>query len=196
MTDNTALDEVSRGVPEEQVSSAKQDAERRAATMDKVIVRMKECTERLVLINTAVGAVLTDMIAKDALGAGVDYLTAFDDQVKALEDAHKALAGRVSYAKEVTMPERMDAEECSTFNTESNRITRTSRVFASILGPMQEAAFAWLRKNNYDALIKETVNSSSLSAAAKELITLGKELPEDMFATHVKDGVSITRKKK
>jgi hypothetical protein len=94
------------------------------------------------------------------------------------------------------MPARLDAEECKTFNTDDSRVTRTAKVYASIPGDKREAAYQWLRDNGYEGLIQETVNSSSLSGAAKEMMANGNELPEDLFSVHTKDGISITRKRK
>jgi len=48
---------------------------------------------------------------------------------------------------------------------------------------------------DYGSLISETVNASSLSSLAKELLEVGKELPDHLFNVHTKDGVSITKGK-
>ena len=204
---NTALDEVSRMVPD---SATLTDADKQAARvslMGKVCSRTTEATERLLLISRAVVGVdadgnklpaggLPELIADNPLGQAVDIIAQFDAVVGALEKATAELKSRLAYAKEVAMPTRMDDEECKTFNTDDFRVTRTARLFASIPGDKQEAAYAWLRENGYEALIKETVNSSALSGAAKELMEKGEELPEDLFSTHTKDNISITRKKK
>lgn len=200
MTGNTAVDEVSRMVPDSATMTDEDKRAVRKSTMDKVCERLREATERLTLIDRAVIGVsaaggLPELIAEHSLGEAVDTLTAFDDEVTALAAAALQLAQRVAYAKEVSMPTRMDEEEIKTFNTDKNRITRTARVYASIIGE-QEDAFAWLRDNGYGPLIKETCNASSLSGAAKEMMEQGIELPEDLFRSHTKDSVSITRKKK
>ena len=77
-----------------------------------------------------------------------------------------------------------------------DRVTRTIRLFASIVSGMSEKAIAYCKsKENLAPLVKETINASSLSSAAKELMENGHELPEDLFNVHFKDGISITRAK-
>lgn len=196
MNKNTPLDDVSRDVSETAGQKPGDDAAKRVATMEKVETRLREVIERLNLIDQAVGITASPLISEHPLGEVVDITTGFADVVGELEEAVKKLSGRVSYIKEVSIPARMDADMVKTFNTDKNRITRTIRMFASIMPDMQERAFKWLRDNNLGSIIKETVNSSSLSAAAKEQMENGVELPEDIFRTHMKDGVSITKLKK
>lgn len=206
MTKNTAMADMSRQVPDEHTLTEDDKAAIRVATMDKVNLRIKEVTERLQLISRAVigqdangnklpAGGLPELIAANSLGQAVDALAAFDGKIRDLEEAVSEIKQRLAYAKEVSMPARMDDEECKTFNTEDFRVTRTARFFASIAGD-QDAAYAWLRENGYDALIKETVNSSALSGAAKEMLEQGLELPDDLFKTTSKDGISITKKRK
>lgn len=168
----------------------------RASTMGKVNDRLSEVTMRLVQIDKVVGQTLPEAIGANPLGQAVDLMASFDAQIRDLDAAFSEIKQRLAYAKEVSMPKRMDDEECKTFNTEDFRVTRTAKLFASIPSDNQEAAYQWLRDNGYEALIKETVNASSLSGAAKEMMENGNELPEDLFKCHVKDSVSITKKKK
>jgi hypothetical protein len=194
MEKSTAQDGVSRD-PLEAGTKEGDEVSRQAATVAKAVVRLNDITEYLSLIDRAVASVLPEVIANHPLGDAVDNVSDLDGAITAAEKALSELKGRISYSKEVSMPARMDAEKAKTFNTEKYRVTRTARVFASILSDQISAAYDWLRRNQYDALIKETVNSSSLSAAAKELMEAGRELPEDMFRVHMKDGISITKKK-
>ena len=192
MEQNTETDAGSSTIPGEKATD---QFDRRDATMEKALTRIEEIVSYLSKIDNAVASVLPDIITHHPLGDAVDAVSDLDVVVTALEKAVSGVKGRVSYAKEVSMPVRMDADKVKTFNTDRYRVTRTARVFASILSDKVQSAYEWLRKHQYDALIKETVNSSSLSAAAKELMESGRELPEDLFRVHLKDGVSITKKK-
>lgn len=137
---------------------------------------------------------IPDIALKAPMGKAIDVAAMLAKTVDNFEDSIKAFKAEIAKMKEVHLPERFDNEEVSTFNTETFRVTRTMRTFASISGD-QEEAFDWLRSNDYAGLIKETVNSSSLSAAAKELMENGRELPDDIFSVYNKNGVSITIKK-
>lgn len=193
MTDNTTTDTATRPPSD---PTDKDAMAFRSATVDKVVERTREVNERLDKITAALGSVLPELIAAHPLGEAVDKLSDLKTVIEKLDEMNTALAAKLSYAREVSMPARMDAEEIKTFNTEDNRITRTSRIFASIIASEIERAKEWLRKAELGSLIKETINSSSLSAAAKEQMENGKELPDDIFTVHVKDSVSITKKAK
>lgn len=198
--------------------------DRRTATIAKATTRTHEIVGYLGLIEKAVAGCLPEFVALHPMGQAIDDFAKLEDEVEALEKATAALKGRIAYAREVSFPARMDAEESKTFTAESgNRMTRTARVFASMIndaGVIPDGGvidglnshpelnglvaadlvgcpigFAWLRVNGLGSLIKPTVNSSSLSGAVKEAMENGREFPEDLFRIHTKDGVSITRKK-
>lgn len=173
----------------------------RLAAVEKATGRLIEMAEYISRIDAVVSKTLPDFITAHPIGQVLDVFVQFEDAVGEVEKQYKAIAARVSYAREVSLPARLDADETSNFTSKDtgNRMTRTARVLASIIsdptGEILKRAYKWLRDNELGPLIKETVNSSSLSAAAKELMENGKELPDDLFKLHTKDGVSITRKK-
>lgn len=168
--------------------------EQQQETVDKSVAAIDRTTKLLDNVAATLGRTLPEYISGQPLGVAVDGVATLDKSVAALEKALSDIKARMSFAKEVSMPQRMDAEAVKTFNTENFRVTRTARVFASINADNLDAAYQWLRDNEYSSLIKETVNSSSLSAAAKELMKDGEELPEELFKVHMKDGISITKK--
>lgn len=196
MTDNTENAEVSSTAPAQNEESA----EAKAARVDlikKAVVRLDEVSDRIAMITRAMTGNIPELIKNHSLGEVMETFLIFEDAVDRISTEAVALAKIVSYAREVSLPERLDDDEIKTFTADSgDRMSRTSRIYASIITGKKDEAFDWLRKNDYEALIQETVNSSSLSAAAKELIESGKELPDDIFNSHYKNGVSITRKKK
>lgn len=68
------------------------------------------------------------------------------------------------------------------------------RFSCSIREGMQDDAFSWLKSNGHGGLIKETVNSNTLSAFAKNLIEdEGKELPDNIFKTSSSPYTSIRK---
>ncbi len=191
-----AAEKAEKSEAKEEAAQNNDDRQKRKATIEKATFRTTELAGYVAIIEKAVGQYLPQMIAKNPFGEVIDTLVPFEDAVEELDTRLKTLKAHVSMAREVLLPERMDADESKTVTTETgHRVTRTGRIFASIITSKMEQAYAWLRNNELGPLIKETVNSSSLSAAAKELIENGKELPEDLFRTHTKDGVSITKKK-
>jgi hypothetical protein len=167
----------------------------RTSTLGKAVARIDEIAGRADLIHNALRSTLPDFIAFHPLGEVVDRYKEYVDAVERLDKAVGTLLALSSLAREVMLPERMDNDQSKTFSSDLNRITRTSRIFAGIRAGKQEDAFKWLRDNDFGSLIKETVNSSSLSSAAKELAERGFDMPEDIFNVHYKNGVSITAKR-
>lgn len=169
--------------------------------VDKVSDELSDIVKHFGLIggqltNAAnyIGANSAQFVKQAPLGKTVDTVSTVSKAFDALEADIKKVREQIAKIKEVYIPEKFDDEEISSFNTDDFRITRTRRIYASILD--QEAAFEWLEKNDLGALIKPTVNSSALSGAAKEQMENGKELPDDIFRTYAKNGVSITVKRK
>lgn len=62
------------------------------------------------------------------------------------------------------------------------RVTLQGDVYARIPASSRAAAFEWLRDHGHGDLITETVNASTLKAAAKKMLKQGEPLPENLFA--------------
>lgn len=193
-----AKSKATREVAKEEEAQGRDEMESRKAALVKAGSRLVEQTDYLKRIDTVIEKVFPDFIGKNGIGEVVDQFVALEEQFYGMEEITKQIKSRLTYAREVLFPERMDREDTktSTSSETGNRISRTGRVFASIINDKVEEAKKWLRDNGYGSIIKETVNSSSLAATAKELVENGKELPEEFFNSYIKDGVSITKGKK
>ena len=64
---------------------------------------------------------------------------------------------------------------------------------ASIRKGMQDAAFKWLEAHQLGSLVIQTVNSSSLSSAAKELAEQNLDLPDDIFNVALVPNASVNK---
>jgi hypothetical protein len=200
MSNSTAMDEVASGVPDNQVSTPDEDKARRLATMLRARDELVRINERLQMIERAMAKDLPEVLKEQPMGDAIDLISDIHIAFRDIDGENGSLGAvkkRIDYSKEVTMPARMDEEKVKTFNTDRFRVTRLSKVFASITGGQaaQGPAFEWLRDNELGDLIKPTVNASSLSAVAKNLIENGKELPDDLFSVAFKDSISVTVKK-
>lgn len=186
-----------KAAAKEDAAQAKDALEGRVAAVTKATIRTVEIADYVARITTVVGKTLPEMIAGNPLGQTLDNFIPLETAVEALDKKVSELKQQIAYAREVSFPARLDAEESRNFTSSDtgHQIIRTARVFASIVSEKLEDAYKWLRANELGPLIKETVNSSSLSGAAKELLENGKELPDDLFRVHTKDGVSIRKKK-
>lgn len=86
------------------------------------------------------------------------------------------------YLRKAVLPEKMEELGFDTVNiTGVGRISLRAEIYASIIADQREAALTWLSENGHGALIKDTVNASSLKALMKEQIGLGEIFPEEIF---------------
>lgn len=172
--------------------------EGRAAAIMKATERLSQQADYLGKIAGVVDATLPAFVAGNPLGQSIDLFVALEEQAYAVDNQLKLVKQALDKARTESFPARLDAEDCKTTTSKDtgHRMTRTARLFASIVSAKTEAAYQWLRDNNLGSLIKPTVNSSSLSAAAKEALENGVEFPDGIFSIHIKDSVSITKGKK
>lgn len=197
MNDDSELAQVASEVSDEEAGlTPEAELARHNATMVKVLTAMADIAGKISLINRAMATSVTPCLKESPMGDAIDMVAGLNGVIESVEECLKPVKAQLAFSKEVTMPERMDAEKVTTFNTERYRVTKTMKTLASIPADARADAYAYLRADdNLATLITETVNSSSLSAAAKEIMEQGRELPEDLFKVYIKSGLSITRKK-
>ena len=79
----------------------------------------------------------------------------------------------------VLLPQKMDEQGIQNVKIDGvGRVSLRGEVYASILAENRELAYDWLRNTGRAALITNTVNPSTLKAAAKEWLKNGEEIPE------------------
>ena len=99
-----------------------------------------------------------------------------------LKDTNMAIEAIVN----VLLPEKMDEQGIQNVKIDGvGRISLRGEVYASILAENRDVAYNWLRETGRAALITNTVNPSSLKAAAKEWLKNGEEIPEFIKITPV-----------
>jgi hypothetical protein len=135
----------------------------------------------------------TDSEGNTAAQTALEYLVLKDIADK-LEEAIKPFKQVVTIYKEKRVPEAFELEGVTTLNLSNGyRITTTSQARASIRAEAKEMAYQWLRDHEMEALISETVNASTLSATARQLLEEGRELPDELFNVHMQNGTSVTK---
>lgn len=159
------------------------------------LVALQMATTQLESVKNRMRGNLSTALGSLPLGATANLIATTKLAIEKAETEFKGTKETLSYCLEVAIPERFKREEIKTFNTDDFRVTISTRVMASIVDEERENAYQWLRDNGYDSIIKETVNASTMSATAKEIMENGRELPDDMFRTFTKDGTSITKKR-
>lgn len=115
----------------------------------------------------------------------------------ALQEGLKPLSDMLNMLNQTRIPETFESEKISSFtSTLGFRVTVAERLVASIPVENKDSAYEWLRKNGLGSLVIETVNASSLAAAAKHMIEEeNKDLPDDLFKTTIIKQTSMTKVK-
>lgn len=111
-----------------------------------------------------------------------------------LDELDKAYSTLFERYKTQVLPELFEAEGVTSLPlAEGFRVGVNYAWRASIREGMRDKAFNWLRTNGFEDLISSTVNSSTLSAAAKHAQTEdNKEFPTDIFNVAQVPGASVT----
>lgn len=106
-------------------------------------------------------------------------LARLKDQKDDLDNQVKTLNLRIEAITKQELPEAMDADGVSNIKLDGvGRISLRGEVYASIKKEDQPAAYEWLRHTGRGSLITETVNASSLKAAAKSWLKAGDVVPD------------------
>lgn len=88
---------------------------------------------------------------------------------------------------------RNNAVSSVTVDSIGYRATISARLMAGIVSGKKEEAIEWLKENGLADIVQEQVNAQTLSKVAKDLVEDAKELPEELFKTHMVDNISLTK---
>lgn len=121
-----------------------------------------------------------------------NHLRLAAESIKESREAIQEISDRLSKEQ---VPDVMRAAGVKTITVEGvGRVTVSHRFSCSMLD--KDEGFGWLRSNGHGSLITETVNSSTLSAFAKDMLEAhGTELPTEIFKVGTSPYTSITKVK-
>jgi len=113
-----------------------------------------------------------------------------------VHNATKEINKYKDFLSYTTIPEAMMSANVKNVTTGSGfRVTLLPQL--SVTMKDKEAGYDWLREHGHEALIQETVNSSALKAAVKNMMeTENIEPPTDIFDVKVYTSTSVTAPKK
>lgn len=104
------------------------------------------------------------------------------DKKDELAEQEKIINIRIDEITKRELPEAMDAEGISNIKVENaGKVSLRGEVYAAIPAEARDAAYEWLRENGKGSLITETVNASTLKAAAKDWLKQGMDVPADLI---------------
>ena len=163
------------------------------------VTRMRNASNALGEIHKQVAELVATVKTLPLEDALIQYYF-LEDAYDALDEARKAIYKQVEDLKNRALPELMADKKAKTLTLEipgverARRFTTNRRLSASILPDRKAEGYAYLRENGAENLIQETVNSSSLSSYAKQMIEeQGMDLPDDTFKLSTMTYISITK---
>lgn len=107
-----------------------------------------------------------------------------------LEDQLKSVNKQIGALQMGVLPEAMDEADIPKFTIEDvGTIFLQDKINVSILAGDREKVYEWCKANGHEALVVDYIHPSTLNAWAKEQLTNGGELPEQMKATFLPTAV-------
>lgn len=105
-------------------------------------------------------------------------------KAKEAHDASKAesaqLYKEIEFLAKTKLPEVMEEQGIDNIKVKDvGRISLRGDAYCSVVKGRKEALLEWLRENDFEDLIQEGVNSSTLKAFIKEQINEGNEIPNE-----------------
>lgn len=147
---------------------------------------MKNVWESVEALETTAESVNTMPI--DAAVSVLFRARMLDDELRAI----KSKCGEIlKQLKEIDIPGKFEELGISTITVNGYRYTKSETIRASMKD--KGGAKDWLRNNDLEDIITETVSASTLSATARTLLEEGRELPEDVFNVYVLNNTSVTK---
>lgn len=165
---------------------------------DQIAARLRSGAAALTEINGQLADLIGKMKTLPLQEACRNYKN-LSDSYELLNDVRKLIFEQMEYISRGVIPEMLTEAGVPNITVDytdghSYRFGKNQRLSVSM--PDKVNGMNWLRENGGAGLIQETVNASSLSSFAKELITKeGKDLPADYFKTSTLIYTSVTKAK-
>ena len=122
-------------------------------------------------------------------------LRALKDEKEQLEAKLKEVNGGIRKLAEGDIPEYMEDNEIDKVSIEGvGTIYLSTKVYAHVKAENREPFFEWLREHGNGDLIKETVHPSTLNAFAKEQLSEGHALPDQLIDAKLYQTANLRRK--
>lgn len=96
--------------------------------------------------------------------------------------------------QEDILPPKMEADGMKTITLSGiGRLNNNPQFRASVIAEHQPAMRQWLVDNGWEALVQETVNSSTFKSWVKERLTEGDDIPMEYINVHSFDQVVLVK---
>jgi len=90
----------------------------------------------------------------------------------------------------------MERDGVTSLKIGDSTIFQKEQTYVSVNREREMAAHAWLKEQGYEHLIRETVNSRTLSGVYKEMLELEISVPTELFNINPKKTVGVGKKRK
>lgn len=106
----------------------------------------------------------------------------------------KVMKEQMRIVQEDILPQKMEKDGMKTITLDGiGRLNNNPQFRASVVAEHQIAMRQWLMENGWEALVQETVNSSTFKSWVKERLAEGDEIPMDYINVHSFDQVVLVK---
>lgn len=133
-------------------------------------------------------------MSKSQLTNMVKRLRKAKDRKEKLEADLKAVNADIRELTEQKIPTYMEENEIEKHTVaKCGTVFIQTKVYAHVKAENRPKFFDWLREHGNDDLIKETVHPSTLNAFAKEQLSEGKPLPDEIIEARLYPTATLRR---
>lgn len=155
-------------------------------------IMLNRVSEEMVQVARFIREDTVEALAAQDHVVGILHYVKVRNAVETIKQARKALEEIEDNLSKQSIPDLLRSQNIKNIKIEGvGTVGISNKVNASIID--KPRGFAWLRANNMESLITETVNASTLSAHAKSLLEEGEELPGDIFKVSTMTYTSIRK---
>jgi len=90
----------------------------------------------------------------------------------------------------------MERDGISSLVVGDRTVFKRENIYVSVNKSRIHEAFGWLRKNGFEGLIQEGVNSRTLSSAYQEMVQQELDVPTELFNVNPKSTIGVNVKKR
>lgn len=125
------------------------------------------------------------------------HMAKLRDEIADQDSLLKNLKGQMKILSEQVLPEKLEEAgfESVTVTVDGvkHRIQTSGQMQVSVPKENKEKLFRWFEETGNEALITETVNSSTLKAFIKEQMKAGEEVPDEIVNIHAYTKASLVK---
>lgn len=154
---------------------------------------MSDASKQMILPGTVIDPRMFEGEASEGLADQAKIVVALYKEKQTLKKKLEEVQTQFNH-EDAKMTAIMERDGVTSMVVGNNTVYRREQTYVSINKAEEMKAQSWLREQGYGMLIRESVNTRTLSAAYKEMIELDIKVPTDLFNINPKISIGVRRK--